>query len=1332
MACKVKIAEKYYDVVGLTEDQKQNGMDEADFYAWLANGGLQLLANDKKISIPGYNIVNNKFLESLGIGKKVRQYLTNTVKQINAMLYKAEEDGVKSGIELTEIKISELQKAAKKFLKESGIKDSTKILNAIAKLRNEVQLAKLLTLIDEKGDLDARLNQVEKIDKKLAKIQEMRKSTKRLTTTNRKYIRELELPSSYEVSDLEGYGKLLDAYIAARTGNKATTDVEAAIDDFVEGEKAYIDAYKEQINNVKELIKYAKWAEEFKKLKDEGAFEGSDIKTEEDWLKLKERLADASAEEAELIADQKKLDAILEKADKKEKLIKGTIKNIEEFIADNEQELQDNFEAHSTAENPVSFADIEAIDLTKLSYNELVLLNNILQNIAYSGDFTGVGQFTSIGRLSQKSQSLFDKLAAKIGRTLNGLKVSDKRTITQTITQITNGGQTANAALDFILGSWNGMTGRLRGQFNNFFSEYEDLKNNISKDTKELFKATTRIDTYAFINQWFKSDSVEAQVTHVKQRVERLAGQLAEDYEKNSRGKNPTVEDKLDIEANEEGLKALASFGVISDLEFKNGKATYKLVEDINLDTLKGKLTDKEQKLYDFTINAFKALLPDFKLGVGNNLGKEFDEIENYFPTFTNKTISETASPLDLGSSYAPVSKTKSNTKDRSRTLAPSTFKYKTGLTDNFQKGLWMTLMTAGGSNEMADMSNMLNTKWGLDRLQEGGLSEKAIKIIKEQLAEKVKSDMLYGSSSPDVENAVKNELGKLLNNTAVGFILKDWTQVMKQGVAPILTSFTFNPVITSMVMRMSNDKNVNSAISYLISNTSVQDRLISYLQSPTATGVSIEKLRGGKAKTVKAIRGVVSFQDYISDVVTPVFKAAKAVPVLKSIAISSKYSSLLEGVDAYTSMVNITVGYIKNRQRQNPDLTFQDIIDELNAGKVDGQSIQAAERYQADMNAPSNQNDVAKVLKNDKSKMIWFMKGFPLATHQSFKAAAGKLANSWFKNRKDLTPDEIKDLRNTVWRYAVQQTLYRSVTSFALTAVASAISELLGGDDDDEYEWEKRGWSFGGGLFSDMLLGSYSVGVDIVFALAMNLWYKDWADDKLAQEKETDPNFESKALSTPLMLDPKYGGAVGVFTGMYDRTINSYNKEYQLAVKDNVEYAGTKSAGYAFLREVAPFLTGSGTVRWVASKVNAANRQELKKTMTVYEEIATKWGFQYHLSDEDMKSVLADFKNTKTSDMKKRMFKVEEDGNANLYIVSQKVIDEYRKEAILDLYGLDKEGYSAIIATQDFKDKIEDAKLTDAQKVKEAEKQIKNKTEELVKKDLQNEDNGIKKYVLK
>lgn len=1323
MACKVKIAERYYDVVGLTEDQKQNGMDEADFYAWLANGGLQLLANDKKISVPGYNIVNNKFIESLGIGKKVRQFLTNTVKDINAMLYKAEEEGVKSGIKLAEIKISELQDAAKQFLKDSGIGDSTKILNAIAKLRNEVQLAKLLTLINEKGDLDARLDEVEKIDKKLAKIQEMRKSTKRLTATNRKYIRELELPSSYEVSDLEGYGKLLDAYITARTGGKATTDVEADIDAFVDGEKAYIDAYKEQINNVKELIKYAKWAKEFKKLNAEGRFEGSDIKTEEDWLKLKERLSDANAEEAQLIADQKKLDAILEKADNKKKLIEGTIKNIEEFIADNKQELQDNFEAHSTAENPVSFADIEAIDLSKLSYNELVLLNNILQNIAYLADFVGVGQFTSIGRLSQKSQSLFDKLAAKIGRTLNGLKVSDKRTITQTITQITNGGQTANAALDFILGSWNGMTGRLRGQFNNFFSEYEDLKNNISKDTKELFKATTRIDTYAFINQWFKSDKVEAQVAHVKQRVERLAGQLATDYEKNSRGKNPTVEEKLDIEANEEGLKALASFGVISDLEFKNGKATYKLVEDINLDTLKDKLTDKEQKLYDFTINTFKALLPNFKLGVGNNLGKEFDEIENYFPTFTNKTISETASPLDLGSSYAPVSKTKSNTKDRSRTLAPSNFNYKTGLTDNFQKGLWMTLMTAGGSNEMADMSNMLNTKWGLDRLQEGGLSEKAIKIIKEQLAEKVKSDMLYGSSSPDVENAVKNELGKLLNNTAVGFILKDWTQVMKQGVAPILTSFTFNPVITSMVMRMSNDKNVNSAISYLISNTSVQDRLISYLQSPTATGVSIEKLRGGKAKTVKAIRGVVSFQDYISDVVTPVLKAT---------GVSSKYDSLLEGVDAYTSMVNITVGYIKNRQKQNSNLTFQDIIDELNAGKVDGQSIQAAERYQADMNAPSNQNDVAKVLKNDKSKMIWFMKGFPLATHQSFKAAAGKLANSWFKNRKDLTPDEISDLRNTVWRYAVQQTLYRSVTSFALTAAASAISELFGGDDDDEYEWEKRGWSFGGGLLSDMLLGSYSVGVDIVFALAMNLWYKDWADDKLAKEKETDPNFESKALSTPLMVEPKYGGAVGVFTGMYDRTINSYNKEYQLALKDNVEYAGTKSAGYAFLREVAPFLTGSGTVRWVASKQNAANRQELKKTMTVYEDIAGKWGFQYHLSDEDMKSVLADFKNTKISDMKKRMFKVEEDDEANLYIVPEDKMEKYRKEAILELYGLRTNDYQAIIKTADFKDKIEGAKITDAQKVKEAEKQIKSKTEELVKQDLDITNNGIKKYVLK
>ena len=1328
MACTIQFTKAYQDKYGLPET-----MPEAEFYAWLDNGGMGILVKEGKISIPGYVFEGGRFRENLTtIASK---YAQKIVKGLNAIVAAAE----KKGENTVKAKIDELQKAAKQFLKDNGIKDSKNILNAIAKLRNEVQFAKLLTLINEKGDLDARLYQVEQVDKKLDKIQKMRKSTKRLTATNRKYIRELELPSSDEVSDLEGYGKLLDAYIAARTGGAANTNVEADIDNFVEGEKAYIDAYKEQINNIKELVKKAKLAEEFRKLNAEGAFEGSDIKTEDDWINLKTRIEDETAEEAQQISDQNKLDAILEKAANKQKLIEGVIKNIQDFLKVNKDELESDFAYQSSKENPVSLSDIEAIDLTKLNYNELVLLNNILQNIAYSGDFTGVGQFTSIGRLSQNKQYLFDAWGKALNRTFNAIKDSAKRTMIQTITEITNGGEAANAAMEFVMGGWNGMIGRLRGQYNAIFTDYEKLKKGLAKTGKEIFKSTTRIDTYAFINQWFKEDSDESQIKHVKDRIDRRASQLATQYS-NLTG-NLSIDEQIKLEGVKEGLKALQDFGLIENLDFTDNNVKYDLVKDITLDSLSDLLNEKEQKLYDFMISTFEALLPNFREGVENNLGKTFDEIQNYFPTFTEQALNSLEDNLDsagnlslinLMGGFSPFSKTKSNTKDRSKTLASDKFQYKTGLTDVFSNGLWMTLMTAGGSNEMADMSNMLNTKWGLDRLNETGgkLSPGSIKIIRDQLMAKAKADMSYGHSSQEVEKAVKNELGKLANNAIVGVVLKDWTQVIKQGVIPLLTSFSFNRKLTYTVLRLSSNKEFKSAVDALVSQTSVQDRMISYLQSPTATGVAIEKLRGGKATAVKGIRATIAAQEYISDIITPIMNTFK----------DTKYKSLLEGVDASVSQINIVVGYVANRQKQNPSLTFQDIVKELNEGRFNRTSIQAAERYQADMNAPSNQNDAAKILKTNKG--WWFMKGFPLATNQSFKQAASKLIH---KSTSELTSDERKDLHNTVWRYVVQQTLYRTATSYLINKGVSAIIDLIRGDDDDDkYELEKTFLSGGAGLFSDLAFGSYSVGVDIAFALAANVSYKLWANGVIKEEKKENPDFNSKSLNTPLMPEPQVGGAVAVGVNIFTRAFETFNDEYELAKKEEKEHPVLEALEETILRELTPLFTGSGSVRYVLNKANAIHREENRKKQVIFDEAMGKRDSQYHLDDDKLNSILRDLGNAKIPEIRSRLVLKEEDGKATLYIIPLRNIEGYRRKAAYELYHA-----SAKIGATPFEiyksmipfvvKKLETdtpgstKELTDAQKIKIVKSQINSKVSSYVDRDLSNHKISlVKKYVLK
>jgi hypothetical protein len=960
------------------------------------------------------------------------------------------------------------------------------------------------------------------------------------------------------------------------------------------------------------------------------------------------------------------------KAKKKEEL-KNTVNSL---IENNKDAFEKAFKDYSTPNNVFKFSDIESINLEELPYNQLVLLNEILNNILNFNNFVGVGQFTSDGRLSKKRESLFKAVKERIRGFLRGIPNNedvDRRTIIQTITKIADGGKALYAALDFILGSWDGKIGNIRKNFDETFSKYEKLKNAMAKNSEELSKNTVRVDTYAFINQWFKVDSVEDQIAHVKVRIERIAGQYAIQYKTNIGDTTPTESRKLELERSIEGLKALEAFGVISNLNVSDKEATYDLVQDINLDTLNNKLNPKEKAVYDFIINSYKSLLRDFTKGVNANLGKEFDEIENYYPSFTyrdydvgNVAISSDANvtPLDLAKEFTPFSKTKSNTKDRSKTLASPNFKYKMGLSENFSKGLWMTLMTAKASNEMSDMSNILNSSKGLARLKELGLDDTSLNIVKQKLKEKVDADMIYGNVNPRLETAVSDELKKLRNNLIVGFILKDFTQLFRQGGSPLLTSAIFNPELTTKAVGVSLSKGAVDAISFLIQNTSVPNRLAVYEQSSTITDVPIENLRGKEAVKTRRIRKYINIQqENISDIVTPLYKLFDK---------KAKYNSVLEGVDAYVSVVNIIVGYVKNRQKQNPKLTFEDVIAELNNGIIDGQSVQAAEKYQEDMNAPSNQNNAAKVLKEDKNRLIYFMKSFPLATSMSFNAAKEGLFT-----KDDLESDVVSEKWGILGRYIVQQVLYRLITHFLLNYFAGLVSKAIfgGGDEEDEYENSKKWISVGAGLGSDLFLGKYNIFYEMAYTLAINGIFRVLASKELENRKEVDPNFDSKALKTNLVMESKVGGMQQFLLNLWDITESTAKRVSSLAEKTGAEASDLvdelKALTEALARVYLPVLSGSGTVRYFTNKANAAAKEEEMRINLIYSDIAGKFGFQYGLSEEDLQSVLSDLKDAKFSEIKSRLvFNLVRKDYGILYVLTKEDVKNAKETANIKLYN--------------------------------------------------------------
>jgi hypothetical protein len=1259
MACTVNISEDAQNKYNLPKE-----MQEAEFNAWLLNGGLQLLADDKKISIDGYKIVDNKFIESLGIGASVVKYVKTSIKKLNKMVYGAEEAGAKIGAKSERQYIDALHEEARKFLKDNKIKFNEKgaIEKAIGKIRDEKSYARFLLTVQSQQDAEKHFEKVEEAQELVDKVNKLKKSDK-LTASNKSFINSISFPSAMEISDIEGYIDVLNAFLAKRgQGQSVLGVVDENLKNFIEKESSYIASYKSNIAALKEMLADLALEEEYEALIKEGTFEGTDIESFEDYKAFFEKVA-------EQVALSERDEKLLDKLDKsnKKKELQNTIKNT---IDINREFFNEAFKDYSTDNNVFSFSDIEAINLDNLTFNQLVLLSNVLENILHFNDFVGVGHFTSDGRLSKKRESLFKAVKERVRGFLRGIPNNedvDRRTIIQTITKIADGGKALYAALDFILGSWNGKIGSIRQDFNETFSKYEKLKNAMAKNSKDLFKSTVRVDTYAFINQWFKADSVENQIAHVKLRVARMASQYASQYKTNVEDTTPTQSRKLELDRSIEGLKALESFGVISNLKISDKEATYDLVEDINLETLNDKLNPKEKAVYDFVVNSYKSLLPDFTKGVNANLGKEFDEVENYYPSFTyrdydagNIAISSEANvtPLDLAKEFTPFSKTKSNTKDRSKTLAPSNFKYKMGLSENFSKGLWMTLMTAKASNDMSDMSNILNSSKGLARLKELGLDNTSLNIIKQKLKEKVDADMVYGNVNPRLETAVSDELKKLRNNLIVGFILKDFTQLFKQGMSPLFTSAIFNLKLTTKALFSTNTKEAQSAISFLVQNTSIQSRLAVYEQSSTITDTPIENLRGEQAAATRAIRGYINIQEkYISDIVVPLFKIFNR---------KAKYDSILEAADAYVSVINIIVGYVKNRQKQNPKLTFEDVIAELNNGVIDGQSIQAAEKYQEDMNAPSNQNDAAKVLKEDKNKLIYFMKSFPLATSMSFNAAKEDLLTS---RLDDLEADVASEKAGILGRFIVQQALYRTINHFALSYLAEIVAKTLfgAGDEDDEYELQKKFLSLGAGLGSDLFLGKYNIFYEMAYTLAVNAGFRFYASKELEKRKEVDPNFDSKALKTNLVMESKMGGAQTFSIELFKTGERTYN----LLSKREEETPATDPVVETATRTFLPLLSGSGTVRYFTNKANAAAKEEEMRINLIYSDIAGKFGFQYGLSEGDLQSVLSDLKDAKFSEIRGRLlFKPVREDYGILYVLTKEDMEKAKKEANIALYG--------------------------------------------------------------
>lgn len=1321
MACNIEISEEYRDKYGLPKE-----MPEADFYAWLANGGLQILANDNKLAFAGYKIVENKFRESLGIAKRVSDRVKLTVKKLNKLVYGAEAAGSKTGAKSAVNTIDFLQKEARQYLKDNQIQSNEFIERAIGKIRNEVTYAKFLTTVELQQEKLNHFEKVEKVKALLKKVSKLKKS-ERLTASNKAFIKNTSFPSPMEVSDLDTYASLLEEYIEKRAkGASNFGSINQKLTGFIEKESAYINSYKSTIASIKEMIDDLILEEEYEALKEEGVFDGTDINSFQDYKSFWDRVEN----QLNILEQDEALIAKVSSVSKAQEVKT----NIKTTLNQNKADLKEAFELASTEAMVLDFSLLENADLSVLSFKELVLLSNIVDGILYEGDFSGYDKIRSKLAQARRKKGLYNSIKDSVGKIRRLLDVKDRGlSPIPTIISSAAFGVISEAKLtSFIFGKWNAMISNVEKMHNIAMKEFDSKMNALGS---KVFQSSVAVEAFAFINQVDEGLTQEEKQAQFENDYTVFANSAQRMYDSNIKSPNPNRDIDIDIKKSKYALQALERFGVITNLEFTKDGVAFEFIEGVTRESIQGKLDTKEQDLYDFLIDSFAKNREDFINGMEIGLGIPFRGIENYFPRFSEQNLKQDTESADISnllSSFTGVSRTQDRAKKRSKAQGD----YAIGLREHFSRGLWENMLVAYGQQQINDVINSIySNEVGVKSLaKDEVIGSKSVDVIMNALTTQVKKELTYGNISLNSEKLLAKEVGRLVSSMYYGFILNTIPAFIKQFNPAFVTNYILAPATSNLTVKVLKNKMLTNR---LVNNTTVVRRNFKNLISMSAKHYPAEYLEGGSKAVVRTVRAFPVFGDILKPIINQ---------VRKMLGKEVNTASLLEYGDTKASNFNIIAGYINYIKKTNKGITDEQIIQKLEDFANEDKTARiedfekeaaaaAAETWQQALNSISSQAQQGKILSNSAvAQYLYLFKSFQVNTHQEFLKNVRRLAF----NRESMTPQEVRENAKYVASYVIQQSIFRYtaavLTQYTLAALAKGV------DDDDEkddiYENEKTLTQFFFGLGTDVFLGSAGVAGDIAVGIASNMYWDMQKEKYIKEMKENNPEFNPKGTvldpNRSLSIEPTIGGSLYASYQLVSDLIKEWNREAEVLSKAGLP--ASSALMYPILKMVA-FLTASGTLRDASTAINSAQNKDIKKLATIVGEIKGQYDFQFEFTDKSqVEQILSDLKNVNPEDVRKQIVLIEEDDKAELYFVPKEKMDKLKKEAVLLLYSLDidksKNLYSEIIKNSFFLDTIKNPRIDDAAKKAEAVKQVKAKVNELLKKELVF--GGFKKYSLK
>jgi hypothetical protein len=1305
MACTVNISEEAQKKYNLPKE-----MGEAEFNAWLANGGLQLLSNDKKISIDGYKIVENKFIESLGVGKKLREYIKKTVKQLNKMIYTAEEEGSKTGAKEEKSKIDSLQEEARDFLRTNKISSSESIEKAIGKIRNEKTFARFLLTVQSQQDAEVYFDKVEKVKGLLKEIGKL-KSKDKLTASNKKFIKDISFPSPMEVSDLDTYAALLQEFLDRR-GKGASTfgNIDDKLKDFIDEESSYIAEYKRNINAINEMLADLALEEEYESLIKEGVFEDTDINSFEDYKAFVQKLEEQSAI---LDADA----ALLDKISKTDKA-KEVAKNIKIMLEQNAEEFKEDFDLASTESMVLDFSLLQNADLSMFSLNELILLSNVLDGILYDGNFMGYDKFRSKLSQAERKEGLYKVLKDVSGKIRKLLNITEKslRSVPATITSQAFGVVSEAALTSFVFGKWNSMISKIERYHNNTMTGFEKKMRALGSKALE---SSVAVETFAFINQYDEGLTAEEQQEQFKNDTTVYARSAANLYEQMMAAQNLNQRTKVNIEKAKNALKALERFGVIKDLVFGKESVTYELVEDVTRESIQDKLDAKEQDLYDYLIGEFAKTRPDFANGMEIGLGLPFRGIVNYFPRFSAMDISKDVTQEDeatiqsILSDYSGVSRTQ----DRAKKRSVATGNYSIGLRENFSKGFWQNLLVAYGQQEINDIINSIySDKVGIQSLVKDKVLSDA-KVMQNALISQVKRELTYGNVSLNDENLILNQLASSISSMYYGFVLNHPFQLPKQVIPALFANFILSPKTSRLTYKILSNKELSDKI---IDNSTIVKRVFKSLALPNIKSYPAEYLMGGTRSTVSGLR-TIGEKFKLGDIIKPAINKVRRV-----LGKEVTTEELLDFGDYRVSRFNIIAGYIDYLKKTNKGITDEQILEKIENEGIDENALNAGETWQQQLNSISSSAQQGKKLSNTGlAQMLYMFKSFQVNTHQEFLKNARRLAF----NRSSLTNEETYENVKSMAAYIAQQAAFRATASVLTQLTLSAIAKSLDDDDEEQvYLYEKSLTQFLVGLGTDIFLGSAGVIGDIAVGIAANLYWENQKEKYTEEIRKTDPSFDPKGTpldpNKPLSIEPQIGGSMFATYELFKRETEEWKKESE-ALKE----AGLPSADaamYPIVKTIA-FVTASGTLRDAGSALNNIQNPKVDRINAFIGALEPEFGYQYEFKNKEDLIKLSE-SNIKPKDVAKlSLFLKEDEDKGYLYVMPKSVMAKAKDEANKELYGKVNPTQEEVLNSQALKDIILNRNVTEEVKKQMAREQFRKIYNAFLKTHI--EDKGVVKY---